>query len=143
MGFDYAGKVRSMLAKADSAEHLGSDEEAATYRAKAFQLMRDYQIAEEEALAVDPTIAVPTHLVMQVKIRDSDVDWTLGTVLLRIARHTGVKVHTEYISGGFQATIVGYDGDVRYTEFLWTSAYLMFSKLLSLSLPMGPLERLF
>lgn len=127
MGFDYAGKVRAMLAKAESAEKLGSENEAAAYRAAATRIMRDYQIAEEEALAVDPTSAVPTHVVVDLTVTTWELASFFPMILRRIAQHTGVKVHVGYLNHGYRATIVGYEGDVRYTEFLWTSAYLMFS----------------
>jgi hypothetical protein len=128
MAFDYASKVRGLLAKADSAEAMGNLEEMQSYRAAAFRIMRDYQIAEEEALAVDPTSAVPISVVMDFRVNgDSTMSYYLAEALRRICRHTGTRIYIAVYNGAYRATIVGYEGDVRYTEFLWTSAYLMFS----------------
>lgn len=130
-GFDYAGKVRALLATAESYEVEGNEEAASTYRNKAFQVMRDYQIAEEEALAVDPTSAVPTHIEADFKVTDWELGGYFAMIVRRIAAHTGVRVAVQPINGGYKATMVGYEGDLRYTEFLWTSAYLMFSTRIS------------
>lgn len=127
MGFDYAGKIRALLAHAE--DEALSDEARASYRAKAMQFMRDYQIAEEEALAVDPTSAVPITVVIDMSAPNWDLRAHYPTMMQRIANHTGVRVHAQtgvdYKSWRF--TLVGYEGDIRYTEFLWTAAYLMFS----------------
>jgi hypothetical protein len=129
MAFDYAGKIRALLAHADD-ERL-SDEARASYRARAMEFMRKYQIAEEEAIAVDPTSAVPMSIVIDFELGDAryDLHGFYPLIIRRIAEHTGVRVHTargaNYTS--YRFTLVGYEGDVRYTEFLWTSAFLMFT----------------
>jgi hypothetical protein len=125
--FDYAGKVRALLIKAASAEKIGNDEEAASYNAMAAKIMRQYKIAEEEALAVDPTMAVPTHLEMDIKFTGWELAHHYPSIARLIAEHTGVRVHTGSINGGYRFTFVGYDTDLRYTEFLCTAAHLMFA----------------
>lgn len=125
MAFDYAGKIRALLATAE--DEALSDETRQSYRNKAFKLMRDYQIAEEEALAVDPTVAVPISVVVDLKLHSWDIAGYYPAIFRRIANHTGVRFHSQYANGGYRFTVVGYEGDVRYTEFLWTAAYLMFS----------------
>lgn len=128
MGFDYAGKVRALLAKAASAEQLGNENEAAAYAAAANRIMREYQIAEEETLAVDPTTVVPTHFSVDVQSGDWTVGYFLPSIARLIAKHTGVMIKEGSAeNGGYRFTFVGYDTDLRYTEFLWTSSHLMFA----------------
>jgi hypothetical protein len=125
--FDYAAKVRGLLAKADSARAMGNDEEAAAYEATAFRIMRDYKIDQEATLAQDPTSEAPTHVVMEFTVTDYMVGGYYPTILRAIATHCGVMVNIKNINRGYRVTFVGYDTDIRYAEFLWTSAYLMFS----------------
>lgn len=128
-GFDYAAKIQSLIANAEN-EAL-ADEVRATYRAKAEELMRKYRIAEEEALAADPGSALPIIKAILIKRPDQgqgDLSSMYSEIFRLICQHTGVRVHIAYTGDwGLMATVVGYDGDVRYTEFLWTAAYLMFS----------------
>lgn len=126
-GFDYAGKVRGLLAKAASAESLGNTEEAAEYAAAAKRFMDKYNVAQEQAIAVDPASAVPTHLVMDLTFVGWELAHHFPGIVSTIADHTGVLVRSESIRGGYRFTFVGYDLDLRYTEFLITAAHLMFA----------------
>jgi hypothetical protein len=128
MARDYAAIIGSLLAKAESTEH---DAEAATYRAKAEEMMREYRVSEEEALAIDPAAVSPVSrkiTVRQAGRGQGDLAGWYGAIFGLIARHTGVRYHVQ-VSDDWShvATVVGYEGDVRYTEFLWTAAYLMFA----------------
>lgn len=126
MGFDYAGKIRALLANAEN-EALSEDARA-TFRAKAFDFMRRYNIAEEQAIAVDPTCTVPTAI--NIEFRDTSFGkhrYHMLDMLRHICQHTGTRYHASWMTGGIRLTIVGYEGDLRYTEFLWTSAHLMFA----------------
>jgi hypothetical protein len=49
------------------------------------------------------------------------------SVLGTVARHAEVRVYIRYTDGNYVGTLVGYEGDVRYAEYLWTAALLMFS----------------
>lgn len=128
-GFDYAAKIQGLLAYAD--DETQPDEARANYRAKAEQLMRAYRIAEEDALATDPTSATPmTHtvLIKNAGQGNGDLNSSYSDIFRLITKHTGVRVNIAYTGDwGLMATVVGYEGDVRYTDFLWTAAYLMFS----------------
>jgi hypothetical protein len=128
MGFDYAAKIRALLAKADGEEALGNDGAGAEFRAKAQEWMNRYKIAEEAALAEDPTAAEPTFVKVTYKPRSEEVSsFYIGLVTI-LAQHTEVEWHLDYLSdSSWQVTVVGYEGDVRYFEFLWTSAFLMFT----------------
>lgn len=129
MAFDYAPKIRALLAMAED-ESL-SDEARANYRAKAAELMKSYRIAEEEAIAADPGSVTPISLdivLLTAGRGHGDLNSFYTQIMCEIADHTGVRVHFSWSSDWSRmATVVGYEGDVRYTEFLWTAAYLMFS----------------
>jgi len=128
VGFDYAGKVRGLLAKADSAEKMGNDSESAQYRAKAMEWMKRYQIAEEDALAVDPALVEPILITVDLTPPVSDLSHNLPLIADILARHCEVRLHfTRMTWTTYRWEVVGYEGDVRYFELLWTSAYLMFS----------------
>lgn len=126
MAFDYAAKIQALLANADD-ESL-SDEARATYRAKAEELMIRYRIAEEEALATEGAEGA-TPIVRKVRVTTRNVGPIhvyYTATFTTIARHCGVRVHLTW-NEGYVAHVVGYEGDVRYAEFLWTAALLMFS----------------
>lgn len=129
MAIDYAKVVPSLLAKADSAEVLGNHDEAASYRAKAEGIMVKYRIAEEEALATDPGSSAPVWKTITIM---PGWDYEMGpwyvTALNTVARHTGVRTRA-YVGENDDtvADLCGYEGDVRYTEFLWTAVLLTFA----------------
>lgn len=132
--FDYASKIQGLLANAED-EGL-TDGTRANYRAKAEELMVKYRVAEEELLATDEGAASPIkHEIVVCHRIDSPMRTWYTSVFSSIARHTGVRYLSRYTEvPGFDgptsrivATVVGYEGDVRYTEFLWTAALLMFS----------------
>lgn len=131
MAFDYAAKVRAMLALAESERNLGNDDAADAATAKAMRFMADYNIAQEQAIAVDPTTVVPTHLVMDVHITDWLVAGYFPTIVRHVARHTNCLVKVEHLNygtgSGNRYTLVGYDLDLRHAEFLITASHLMFS----------------
>lgn len=128
--FDYASKIQGLVAMSED-ENL-SDGARANYRAKAEELMIKYRVAEEELLATDEASSLPiTHTIVLCPDTSAMRMW-YSSVFSTIAAHTGVRHLTRYVhtaDKGYQlvATVVGYEGDVRYTEFLWTAAFLMFS----------------
>jgi hypothetical protein len=128
MAFDYASKIQALLARA---EHPNTGEhEARSARAMAEQLMVKYRIDEEAALATDAdnvTVPIKRTIRLTSEYRGVIDNW-YSMVFRTIARHTGVRHIVEWSSGGGEvAVVIGYEGDVRYTEFLWTAALLMFS----------------
>jgi hypothetical protein len=127
MAFDYASKVRGLLAKAESERELGNDVAADAYTAKAMRLMADYNVAQEEAIAQDATAAVPTHLVMDIHSHDWALSHHLCTIVRQVANHTGVMVNIASLNAGYRFTLVGYDLDLRHAEFLITASHLMFA----------------
>lgn len=125
MGFDYAPKIQALLANAEDERH--TDEARASYRAKAEDLMRKYRVAEENALATDPGSAAPIHRTIRLS-GGTDMSHWYRSVFSSIAVHTGVRWMTRYTDDYrvTEAVVVGYEGDVRYAEFLWTAALLTF-----------------
>lgn len=126
---DFANKIAALLASADDESY--PDNIRAGYRAKALELMDKYNVAEEEALATDPTSSLPivhTILIRKPTQGNGDLTGMYARMMLTIAKHTGIRVNIQTLANwGQQATLVGYEGDVRYTELLWTGAYLMFA----------------
>lgn len=123
MGFDYAAKIQALLANAD--DEALSDAARDAYRTKAQEWMIKYRTDEETALATDPGSSAPISRVVTVCRPGPMAGWYTA-VLATITRHAEVRAMTGYDNGMYHATLVGYEGDVRYAEFLWTSALLMF-----------------
>ena len=128
MGFDYAAKIRGLIAKADSLDAMGNHGEAQAFRNKAAVWIKEYELAEESAIAIDPRSISPELRTIDVTPPSSELNHYLVLIADVIARHCEIRLHTSRPTWGtyrFQA--VGYEGDLRYFEFLWTSAHLMFS----------------
>lgn len=125
MSFDYAAKIQALIANSED-ESL-PETARAMYRTKAEEFMRLYRVAEEDALATDPGSAAPITKTIRLAGVTELVSW-YTMVFSSIAAHTGVRWVTRYTAdySGTEATVVGYEGDVRYAEFLWTAALLTF-----------------
>lgn len=123
---DYLSMIQALLAKA---ERTDNENEKGAYWAKAHELMRKYSVDQEEALATGVGAEIkPIRSDLQVTFRRTEMREWYGQILSAITRHTGVRLAFNYPGGGLVgATIVGYEGDVRYTEFLWSAAQMMFS----------------
>lgn len=124
MAFDYAAKIAALLAKAEATPF---ESESAAYRAKAEELMDTYRIAEEEAIAADAEANLPIKRDLVLFEAWSDVTSYLADTFYTIARHCGIRYGASRLGYGYSVTMVGYEGDVRYAEFLYSAARLMFS----------------
>lgn len=126
MAFDYAAKIQALLANAD--DEALSDAARQLYRDKADQLMDQYRIAEEDALATDPGSAKPIFKDIRVTkyntLASRDLERYYTQVMRTIVRHAGCLMKLIW-DDGYVATVCGYEGDVRYAEYLWTSALLV------------------
>lgn len=137
-------KVQALLAKADSTDF---PEEATTYRAKAEQLMRDYRIAEEDLIASDKVEILPeVHSLWLGVATDATRGKAGGSgsrqglsfyqewyqLAFAAAAHAGALVHWRWARNpetgehGIFAVLVGYSGDLRLAEMVYTSARLVF-----------------
>jgi hypothetical protein len=127
MARDYAALIGALLAHAENEANPVNVQEM--YREKAESLMREYRIEQEQALAMDPGSVLP--IVKRITL--------LGTysgfreqyyreMFIVLAEHAECKVYVHWVNGeGTVAEVAGYEGDIRYLEFLWTAAHLMFA----------------
>lgn len=127
MARDYAKIIAALLA---NAEDEGNSEAARdTYRAKAESMMREYRIAEEDALATDPGSALP--IVKRITLVEAYNPFRalyFRSIFHLLADHAECEIHMHWENGvGEVAEVAGYAGDVRYLEFLWTASHLMFA----------------
>lgn len=136
MAFDYAAKIAALIA---NAENEGLPPEArASYRAKAEQLMDQYRIDEEDAIARDETSAVPVMdiiIILESRAYINVLKEYYRSLFSGIAEHCGVRVAFEETYGSWEnrhddsqmtARVVGYEGDIAYARFLYTAAHLAF-----------------
>lgn len=124
-------KIRKLL---DTADHPNTTPEmAATYRAKAEHLMREYRVEEEQAVAQDPQAMAP--VTQQMDITDSaEFGQQYYSLFHWIAEHCGVRVRAAWAYDPtrrvsvIKATVVGYASDIRLAELLYTNARIAFSE---------------
>jgi len=116
-----AAKIRALLAKAESTKF---PEEAAAYHAKAEELRRRYQIAEEGLIAQDPFSIAP--IVRDITITDDGSDFYMHHVSLwaHCCAHVGAFYQARWVGRGIVARVVGYASDIRLAEGLYQSAWL-------------------
>jgi len=126
MGFDYAAKIQALIANAEN-EAL-SDAARAAYRTKAEELMVKYRIEQEQLIATDALGAKPIKHDIKMPAWSEMSAWH-SAIIRTVANHTGCRYTFDHTRGreGVYAVLVGYEGDVRYAEFLWTAALLTFS----------------
>lgn len=127
MARDYAKTIAALLANAENEGN--SDEARQAYRNKAESLMREYRIEEENALATDPGSVLPIVKRITLLPTHNSFRGTYFPQILRLlADHAECETWTHWVNGeGLVAEVAGYEGDVRYLEFLWTAAHLMFA----------------
>jgi hypothetical protein len=127
MARDYAKMIAGLLANAE--DEGNSDEARQSYRNKAEAMMRQYRIDQEDALATDPGSAAPiVKRVVLVPTYNQFRNAYFPTIVRTLADHTECLVYIHWVNGeGNVADVVGYEGDVRYFEYLWTAAHLMFA----------------
>lgn len=131
---NYAKIIAGLIAHAEN--EANPESVRAEYRAKAESLMREYRIEEEEAIATEgaeSSVPVADEIVVMERAAWSnplkDHYWSIWT---QIAHHCGVRTAGKYAGSSWSdeskltATAVGYEGDIRYAELLWTAARLVF-----------------
>lgn len=127
MARDYAKLIGALLA---NAENEGNTEAARqAYRNKAEELMREYRVEQEDALATDPgsTLPIVKRIVLLGTYNAFRAQY-FRSIFQNLADHAECEVFMHWVNGeGEVAEVAGYEGDVRYLEFLWTAAHLMFS----------------
>lgn len=127
-------KVRALLDTADSYRAEGNAEAAATYEAKAAELMVKYRIEQEETLAHDEAAEKPIQRDIDLVGMGSKYRSEYAAIWYYIARHCEIETWQEYVytEQGYKlvAHAVGYQTDLEYAEMLFTSARLVFQEKL-------------
>jgi hypothetical protein len=128
-------KLATVRALLDKAEATTFPEEAASYRAKAEELMVKYRIEEEQLIASDPVSLKPVWGDTPIVGNMSPYRTQYFHLFFYIAQHCGVEVEVAYertSDGTLQmvAHTVGYESDLRYAEALFTSARMVFGERL-------------
>lgn len=130
---DYAKLIGALIANAE--DETLSDEARALYRAKAESMMREYRVAEEDAIATEGSLAAPVAdkiVVMENRARQNPLRGSYWRMITFIADHCGVRLAGTYEGVRYTedeslvANLVGYEGDIRYAELLYTAARLVF-----------------
>lgn len=128
---NYASKIRALL---DRAEHPNTPPaEAASCRAKAEYLQREYRVAEEELIAQDATSVLPVVQVVQVCTYGSPYRQSYVDLFHYCATHAGLRTLFETDRAAdrsgyvVNAKAVGYESDVRLAEALFTAARVVFT----------------
>jgi hypothetical protein len=121
-------RVRALIAQA---EHENTDPvEAATYRAKADQMMSEYAISEAQLRASRPVgeRAKPGIIYVATNARSYEMQYRLSDLVTIIARHTRCMVRNydrfnkEEVC--WESKVYGYESDLRYFEMLYTTLRL-------------------
>jgi hypothetical protein len=125
-------KLATVRALLDKAEASTFPDEAATYRAKAEELMVKYRIEEEQLIASDPVSMKPLWGDTPVVRYDSPFVNNYHHLFHYIATHCGVLYEAQWgrDSNGERmlfARTVGYESDLRYAEALFTAARMVFA----------------
>jgi hypothetical protein len=120
--------IQGLLAQADDA--AVTPEEAATFYAKAQELMQKYRLVEEKMLANAPEgqKLVPTKRGFRVCSQGSQFLRDYWALAYYTAQHAGVRIASAYAGGDLRAYVVGYEADCRYAEMLFVSAFLVFQE---------------
>ena len=107
--------------------------EAAAYRAKAEQIMREYRIEEEQLMATDQVSAeVQMHSLFGFNDYTTAFYCEYITMMYHIADHCGIEFQgrrgrtSQGEDKGCWFDMFGYEGDLRMAEWLWSSARLVF-----------------
>lgn len=128
------GKVRGLLDTAESYRE-SNPEAAANYQAKAEELMRKYRIAEEHLIAADPVSVEPIRQGIDLAdYSSSEFSSHYLGLFQAAAAHAGIRSKYGWVAKKGQdgysllADSIGYEGDIRLAELLFTQARLVFQE---------------
>jgi hypothetical protein len=133
MARDYAKMIGALIANAEDETLPQATRDS--YRNKAESLMREYRIAEEDAIATEGSTAVPVMdqiTIMETHAYDNPLRSYYWMIMSHIANHCGIRVAGQYEgsswgeSSKLVANVVGYEGDLKYAELLFLAARLVF-----------------
>jgi hypothetical protein len=122
--------MRKIAALLETAESYARDpktaETAATYRAKAESLIRDYRVKEENLLRTQVSASLPISRDIPIGMRMWETH--LSAILQDIVSHVGARIAIRWEGGsvGYAGVVVGYDMDIRLAEMIFSAAKLAF-----------------
>lgn len=120
-------KVAALIANAESYQAQGNSEAAASYRAKAEELMRKYRIEEEQLVRTATSSGAPVWRYIEIVSDASTWGDQMHQMFWWIAAHCGVEYRLTYKGyNDLQADTVGYEIDLRLCEMIFNSARLAF-----------------
>lgn len=130
-------KVRGLLDKANGTDN---EHERAIFQAKAEELMRKYRIAEEHLIAADPISVEPIRIRIDLCDLGSEKfsQGYLG-LMQQSAKHAGIRARYSWVAPKEPASspegawilvaeAIGYEGDLRLAELLFTQARMVFQE---------------
>jgi hypothetical protein len=126
-------RIRKLLDYA-AREEESNPQAAKNYRDRAEELQRKYRVAEEQLLATDATAAEPIRVEIDLcDYSSAEFAQQYANLFWDIARHAGVRTTMRWVTTAerqyvLRASTVGYEGDARYAEALFTSARIIFAE---------------
>lgn len=119
----WLARIAGLIAKAESTEF--PDEAKALY-AKAEQLKKQFQIEEEELLALDPTSIKPIHEMWTLCTAWSRHRASYTSLMQAVARHCEIMIKFVRAGDNLAVRAVGYEVDVRFAMLLWNAVAVAF-----------------
>jgi hypothetical protein len=126
---DLAGKMNMIAALIAKAESTDFPEEAATYRAKAEELMARWRLEEEDLIRTSEGTILPVRRNVTIVSYASPFRHQYGWLFAAITRHVGVRYVGRWNSATqeYFADVFGYDIDIRLLELIYNAARLVFA----------------
>lgn len=123
--------VTALLAKADATEEQ-YPEEAATYRAKAEQIMRKFRIEANDLLAADSSAMEPVWVDFDLLTSHNEFTTHYLKIVQEAAKHAQVKYaqHRNIYSGVVRIFACGFEPEIRVFEWILNAARLAFKERL-------------
>lgn len=123
--------VTALLAKADATEEQ-YPAEAATYRAKAEEIMRKFRIETNDLLAADATAMEPVWVDFDLLTTHSEFTMHYLRMVQEAAKHAQIKYaqHRDVFSGRVRIYACGFEPEIRVFEWLLNAARLAFKERL-------------
>lgn len=119
-------RIAALIAKAESTPY---PEEAATYRAKAEEMMARYRLEEEDLIRTSEGTILPVRRNVTITGHSSPFRHQYGWLFSAIARHVGVRYTGRWNSERQEhyGDVFGYDIDIRLLELIYNAARLVFA----------------
>lgn len=122
-------RVQNLIARA---EHESTPiPEAALCRQKAEELMQEWRLQEEQAIAVDPFSISPVVHTIYLGPAGNDLIFNVIEMAVLVANHSECRSAIMYDTSndlrGYAIALVGFEVDVRLAEYILSAARITFS----------------